>query len=60
MWASKNEKRENSAWGTSGGLIKIHENMDFVRIQIEKRFYRRLEETAKRLEITPDKLRYYQ
>ena len=39
-------------------LIKIHENKDLVRIKIERKFYRQLEETAKRLKTTPDKLIY--
>jgi len=38
-------------------LIKIHENKDLMRIKIE-RFYRQLEETAKRLKTTPEKLIY--
>ena len=40
------------------GLIKIHENEDPVRIKIERKFYSQLEETARRLETTPDKLIY--
>jgi len=40
------------------GLIKIHENEDPVRVKIERGFYRQLEETAEKLETTPDKLIY--
>jgi len=40
------------------GLIEVHENEDPVRIKVERRFYRQLEETAERLETTPDKLIY--
>lgn len=40
------------------GLIKIHENEDLVRIKIERRFYKQLEEKAETLEATPDKLIY--
>ena len=38
------------------GLIKVHENKDLVRVEIRRQFYRQLEEAAKRLETTPDKL----
>lgn len=40
------------------GLTKIHENEDLVRIKIERRFYKQLEEKAEMLETTPDKLIY--
>jgi predicted DNA-binding ribbon-helix-helix protein len=36
----------------------MREDTDLVRIQIENRFYKRLEETAERLKTTPDKLIY--
>jgi hypothetical protein len=38
--------------------IKAYGNTNFVNIMLEKQFYRKLEETAERLEITPDKLIY--
>jgi hypothetical protein len=38
--------------------IKAYGNANFVNIMLEKQFYRQLEETAKRLETTPDKLVY--
>ena len=40
------------------GLIEIHEMEDPVRVKIEKQFYRQLEEAARRLKTTPDKLIY--
>ena len=42
----------------AGGLNKNPEDTDLVRIQIEKRFYRQLEETAKSWK-QPDKLYMY-
>jgi hypothetical protein len=38
--------------------IKAYGNTNFVSITINKQFYKQLEETAKKLEITPDKLLY--
>ena len=38
--------------------IKAYGNTNFVNIILEKQFYEQLEETAKRLQTTPDKLIY--
>jgi hypothetical protein len=38
--------------------VKAYGNTDFVNIMLEKQFYGQLEETAKKLETTPDKLIY--
>jgi hypothetical protein len=38
--------------------IKAYGNTNFVNIMLEKQFYKQLEEKAKRLETTPDKLIY--
>jgi len=38
--------------------IRIYGNTNFVNIMLEKQFYKQLEETAKKLETTPDKLIY--
>jgi len=38
--------------------IKTYGNTNFVNIMLQKKFYRQLEETAKKLETTPDKLIY--
>jgi hypothetical protein len=38
--------------------IKAYGNTNFVNILLEKQFYKQLEEKAKRLETTPDKLIY--
>jgi len=38
--------------------IKAYGNTNFVNIMLERQFYRQLEETAKKLETTPDKLIY--
>jgi len=38
--------------------IKTYGNTNFVNIMLERKFYRQLEETAKKLETTPDKLIY--
>jgi hypothetical protein len=38
--------------------IKAYGNTNFVNIMLERRFYKRLEETAERLKTTPDKLIY--
>jgi len=40
------------------GLMEVHGNEDPVRVKIERKFYRQLEETAEKLETTPDKLIY--
>ena len=40
------------------GLIEIREMEDPVRVKIETKFYRQLEEAARRLKTTPDKLIY--
>ena len=38
--------------------IKAYGNTNFVNIMLEKQLYKQLEEKAKRLETTPDKLIY--
>ena len=38
--------------------IKAYGNTNFVNIMLERKFYKQLEETAKKLETTPDKLIY--
>jgi hypothetical protein len=38
--------------------IKAYGNTNFVNIMLERRFYRQLEETAEKLQTTPDKLIY--
>jgi len=38
--------------------VKAYGNTNFVNVMLEKKFYRQLEETAERLETTPDKLIY--
>ena len=38
--------------------IKTYKNTNFVNIMLQKKFYKQLEKTAKRLETTPDKLIY--
>ena len=38
--------------------IKAYGNTSFVNIMLERQFYKQLEETAKRLKTTPDKLIY--
>jgi len=40
------------------GVIEVHENEDPVRVKIERKFYRQLEETSEKLGTTPDKLIY--
>ena len=37
-------------------MIKVYTNTNFVNVMLEKKFYRQLEEKAKKLETTPDKL----
>jgi len=38
--------------------VKAYGNTNFVKVMLEKRFYKKLEETAERLKTTPDKLIY--
>jgi len=38
--------------------IKAYTTTSFVNVMLEKKFYKQLEERAKKLETTPDKLRY--
>jgi len=38
--------------------IKTYGNTNFVNVMLERKFYRQLEETAEKLETTPDKLVY--
>ena len=38
--------------------VKAYGNTNFVSIMLERKFYKQLEETAKKLETTPDKLIY--
>jgi hypothetical protein len=38
--------------------VKAYGNTNFVNIMLERKFYKQLEETAKKLETTPDKLIY--
>ena len=39
-------------------MIKVYTNTNFVNVMLEKKFYEQLEEKAKKLETTPDKLIY--
>lgn len=41
-----------------GVTTKTYGNTNFVNVMLEKKFYRQLEEKAKELETTPDKLIY--
>ena len=38
--------------------VKTYGNTDFVNVMLDRKFYKQLEKTAERLEITPDKLIY--
>ena len=54
--AGENPEFEEPPKGTV--MIKVYTNANFVNVMLEKKFYRQLEEKAKKLETTPDKLIY--